>query len=122
MGHNQHQTPLILTGGVQAGPPNLESFLTGTGSPFDFVPNIIYESGQFLQTLLEESLKLFPAWECGFIVFDPIFMLLPAKKDPILEEKGYKRYAFMVLSSSRFKMVLALLTKVVALHVEISII
>ncbi len=33
-GYSQHQTPLISTGGVQSGPPNLRSLLAGTGSPF----------------------------------------------------------------------------------------
>ncbi len=55
-------------------------------------------------------------------MFDLVFVLLLTKKDPILKEADYKRYALMVLSYSYFKMILVLLTKVITLYVQVSIV
>ena len=55
-------------------------------------------------------------------MFGPVFVMLPIKKDSILEKGDGKSYALMALGSSRFKIVLLLLTKVVAFHVQVSIV
>lgn len=55
-------------------------------------------------------------------MFNPVFVSLSAKENPILEKKIYKRYVFIAFSSSYFKIVLALLAKVVIFYVQVSII
>lgn len=55
-------------------------------------------------------------------MFDPIFTLLPVKKNDILEKKSCKIYTFMTLGLSCVKMVLELLTEVVAFYVQVPIV
>lgn len=71
---------------------------------------------------MEKSLKFFSTWRCGSITFNPVLILLPTKKDFILEKKSYKKYVLMVFSFSYFEIVFALLIKVVIFHVQVSII
>ncbi len=100
----------------------LDFFQLILGVFFDFALDIIYKDNRFSRAFLGKSLKLFPTRRCGSIMFDLIFVLLPAKKDPIFEKGGCKRYALMAFCSSCLEIVFTLLTKVIALHVRISIV
>ena len=82
----------------------------------------MHKSSRFSQVFLEESLEFLPAWRHGSIPLNPVFVLLPAKKNPILEKKSCKRYALMALGPSCLKMVFALLTEVIAFYVQILIV
>ena len=54
--------------------------------------------------------------EGGTVVFNLDFLLLLAKVDPILEKKSYERDALVAYNNGYIKIVLALLTKVVAFY------
>lgn len=84
---------------------------------FDFAPNIVYKGSRFSQTSLKENFKLFLTWGYNSIIFDPIFMLLPVKKDSIFEKKSYKKYVHIIFYSNYFEMVFILLTKVIILYI-----
>lgn len=52
-------------------------------------------------------------------MFDPIFTLLLAKKDLILEKKKCNKYILILFSSSYFEIVLISLTKVLIFYMYI---
>lgn len=54
----------------------------------------------------------------GIIAFNLSFLMLPAKIDPISEERDRKKDAFRAHSLSRVKIILALLIKEVTLYVQ----
>ncbi len=90
--------------------------------PFNFALDIIHKDNRFSQAFSEENFEFFPVCGHGSIVFNPVLVLLPIKKDLILKEGGCKRYAFMIFSSSCFEMVFALLTEVVIFYMQVSIV
>lgn len=49
-------------------------------------------------------------------------MLLSIKIDPILKEKGHKRYAFMSYSTGCIEIILALLAEVIIFYMQILIV
>lgn len=55
-------------------------------------------------------------------MFNPSFILLLLIENAIFQKNCYKRYAFVALSPSSFKMVFVLLTKIIAFYVQIAII
>ena len=102
--------------------PVLYFFLLILGVPFNLTPDAIYKRGRFSETFSEKDLKFVPYEKVGLVPLSPHLMLLPAEFDPLSEERGCKRYTFVALSISRFEMVLALPAKVVAFHVQASIV
>ena len=92
--------------------PVLYFFLLILRIPFNLTSDAIYKYGRFPKTFLEKSLKFLPCEGVSSVPLSPSLMLLPAEIDPLLEEQGCKRYAFVALSISHFDMILALLAEV----------
>lgn len=87
----------------------------------DFIPDTIYKGSRFSQVFPKEDFKLLATWVHGVVVINFILILLPAEENLVFEERCYKRYSLMALGFCFVKIVLALLTKVIALHVRIFI-
>lgn len=80
--------------------------------------NTSYKKDRFFGTLLEKFLKFVPTKEDNDIVFHMSFVLLLAESDLFLKEQGRKEDVLIVCGSSHLKIVLALLTKEMALHMQ----
>ena len=64
----------------------------------------------------EESLEFVRNRGDGIVAFKLYFVLLLVEINPISEKRGCKRDAFVTCGSSRVKIILILLTKVIALY------
>ena len=72
--------------------------------------------------MVEECLELVPYdWDRAICVLF-LLVLLPVETDPVPEERCGKKNLSKPCSSSSSKVVLILLTKVVAVHVELSMV
>lgn len=89
---------------------------------FGFIPDVLYKQSGFPKTLFQKDPKFVSKRRNGPVAFDLSFMLLPTKTDLILKEQDYKRYMLITLDSNSFEKVLALLTEVIALHMQVFII
>ena len=88
--------------------------------PLDFSPVGIHKSLEVAQAPTEERLKLVPRdWDRNLCVMS-LLVLLPAEADPVPKEKRGKGNLGKSCSSGGSKVVLTLLTKVVAIHVGLS--
>lgn len=85
---------------------------------FDFYLDISYKWYKFSETLLEKGIQFVPSKGSGIIALNLGFILLLAEVDPILKKQGYKKDVLVACSTSRIKIVLVLLTKVVALYLQ----
>ena len=89
------------------------------GVPLGLSPIRVYKSLGVTQVPAEERLELGPCdWERSVCVMF-LLVLLPAEADPVPEEGRGKKNLDMPLSSGGSKVVLTLLTKVVAVHVRL---
>lgn len=95
-------------------------FLLILGVLFKLILDIVHKCSRFSKTLSEKGLKFVLSKGRGPVTFDSGFMLLSAKIDLISKKRICKRDAFVVFSSSGFKIVLALLTKGVTFHIQVS--
>lgn len=55
-------------------------------------------------------------------MFNQCFVLLPAIKDIIFQKDCHKKYAFLALTTSSFKIIFILLIKVVTFHIQLAVI
>lgn len=55
-------------------------------------------------------------------MFSPGLLLLPAIENAIFQEDFYEKYTFLTLDPDCFEIVIILLTKKIALHLQITII
>ena len=102
--------------------PILYFLLLVLGIPLDLGPDVSHERGGFSETLPEKGLEFVPSRGDGIVAFHLSFVLLPAEVNPISEERGRKRDAFVARGSGRVKMILTLLTKIIALHMRAPIV
>lgn len=84
---------------------------------FNLIPDIIYKHSRFFKTLLKKSFEFILNKKIGFVLFFLHFMLLLSRIDSILEEQGYKKYLFEVYTSSHFKIIFTLLTKILIFYI-----
>ena len=92
------------------------------GIPLNLSPDIGYKRGGFSKILLEKGFKFVPSKKGGLVTLNLCFVLLPMEVDPIPEQKSRKENALMICGTGHVEMILALSTKIVALHVQASII
>ena len=97
-------------------------FLLVLGVPLDFTLNVIDKQVGVAKAFPKKGDKFFPGFRVGLFLLNTKLVLLPAKVDPLTKERGCKRYAFMVFCSNSLKIVLELLTEVVAIYVQISVV
>ena len=97
-------------------------FLLVLGIPFDLGPDVSHKQGRFSKTLLKEGLEFVSSKENDIVVFNLRFVLLLAEVNPILEKQSRKGDAFVAYCSSRIEIILTLLTKVIALHMQAPIV
>lgn len=88
----------------------------------NFCPDIGYKRGRFSKTLIEKNLEFFPHKGGGLVALYLSFVLLSAKVDPIVEVWDYKKYILKACDIGRVKIVIALLTEIVTLHMRATII
>ena len=90
------------------------------GVPLDFSPVGIHKGLGVTHALTEECLELVPRdWDRDSYVMFPL-ILLPAETDPVLKERRSKGNLGRPCSFSGSKVVLTLLTEVVAVYVRLS--
>lgn len=89
---------------------------------FDFNPDASHKDNRFSKTLLEKNNKFVSVRKNGIIIFNLNLMLLSTEADLILEKQGHKKDALTAYSSGPVKIVLALLTKVIAFHIGATIV
>ena len=70
----------------------------------------------------EKGLEFVPSRGDGIVAFYLSFVLLPAEVNPISEEQGRKGDAFVARGSGRVEIILTLLTKIIALHMQAPIV
>ena len=88
--------------------------------PFELSPVGVHKGLGVTQALSKECLELVPHdRDRGFGVMS-LLVLLPAKADPVPQEKRGKKNPGRSRGSSGSKIVLTLLTEVVAVHVRLS--
>lgn len=102
--------------------PILFFLLLVLGVFFNLPPDAIYKRGRFSKTLLEKNLKFISSERNDPISFNLRLVLLPTKVDPISEEQGCERDAFVICGINRLEMILALLAEVTKFHMQVSII
>lgn len=87
------------------------------GIPLNLNLNAGYKQGGFFKTLLEKSFKFILNRRSNAITFNLSFLLLLAKIDLIAKKYNCKKNTFRACDTSRVEIILALLTKVVALYI-----
>lgn len=90
------------------------------GVLFNFIPDVVCKYSRFSKTFFEKNLKFVPSKGKSLVICNLSLMLLLAKVNPILEEKGCKRDAFMTLDSSDFEIVLVLPTEIIIFYIEVA--
>lgn len=68
------------------------------------------------KTLLEKGFEFISSKEDSTLVLNLGLLLLLVEFDPILKEQGCKKDTLVANSASRVKIILALLTKIVAVY------
>ena len=84
--------------------------------------DVSYKRGGFSKTLLEKSLEFIPSEKSGLVALNLGLMLLLAKINPVSEERSRKENTLGSRSTGRVEIVLALLTEIIALYMQVSII
>ena len=92
------------------------------GIPLNLCLNIGYKQGGFSKTLPKRGLKFVSNRGDGTIVFNLSLVLFPADVDSIMEKQRRKRDKLVACDIGRVKIILVLLTKVVALYMQTPII
>lgn len=87
------------------------------GIPLVLSSDASYEGSGFSKALLEKSLEFVPSRKDGTVTFNLGLVLLPVEVNPIPKKQGYKGYALRAHDTWRVKIILALLTKIIALYV-----
>ena len=90
------------------------------GVPLDLFPVGIHKGLGVTQALTEERIKLVPHDRNGSLCVMSPFVLLPAEADPVLKERHSKGNLARPRSSGGSKVVLTLLTDVVAVYAGLS--
>lgn len=88
----------------------------------DFSLDAGQKSSRFSRTLPKKGLEFVLSGRNGTIAFNLSFMLLQAEIDLISKNQGCKKDALRACGISRVKIVLRLLTKIVALYIQAFII
>lgn len=85
------------------------------GISFNLTLDNVHRHSRFSKAFSEKNFKYVPSENSGPIMFNWGFILLRAKVDPIPEERGYKKDAFLTFDFCGFEILLAfMLTEVVA--------
>ena len=87
------------------------------GVPLDLSPVCVHKGLGVTQALAEERLELFPRDRNRSVCVMSPLVLLPAEADPVPQERRGKGNPGRSRGSSGSKVVLTLLTEVVAVHV-----
>lgn len=88
----------------------------------NFGTNANYKQDKFSKTLLEKSLEFFLSKKNGIVTFNLNFILLPTEVNFVSKKQSHKKKALIICDIGRVKIVFALLTEVMALHMQASII
>lgn len=83
---------------------------------FNLYPDVSYKQYRFFKTLLEKGFKFVPSKGGGIVALNLGLVLLLAKVNLIPKEQGRKGDVLEAYNTSRVKIVLALLTEVIALY------
>ena len=97
-------------------------FFLVLGISLNFGPDVGYKRGRFPKTLLEKGLEFDLSEKGGPVALNLDLMLLLAEVDLVPKKRGRKGSTLGPYSIGRIEMVLVLSTKIVALHMQVSII
>ena len=92
------------------------------GIPLNLESDVGHKQEGFSEALSEKGFELIPSEKGGLVALNLGLVLLLADVDLIPKKRGYKGDALVAFGTDCIKMILALLTKVVALHVQALII
>lgn len=89
---------------------------------FNLILDDFYKRGRFVKTLIEKSSEYILFKVNNLILLNLSLILLLAEINPIIKKQSWKKNVLMAFITSCIKMVLALLTKIVALYIQVFII
>lgn len=104
------------------GNPVLYFFLLILRVLFNLTPDIVYKCSGLPKALSKKGLKLVPCKRGNPVSFDLSLILLLTEIDPFSKEQGCKKYAFVALRTNCLEIVLALVTEIIAFHMQVFII
>ena len=104
------------------GDPILYFLILVLGVLLNLGSDIGYKRGGFSETLSEKSLEFILSKGGGHVALNLGLVLLLAKVDPGVEERGRKGNTLRPRNTGHVEMVLTLLTEVVVLHVGTTIV
>lgn len=87
------------------------------GILFNLSLNAGHKQDRFPKTLSEKSLKYILSRGGSIVAFDLNLVLLLVEIDFVIEEQSRKGNVFRIYGTSHIKMILALLTEVIALYI-----
>ena len=90
--------------------------------PLDLGPDASYEQSRFFETWPEKDFKFVPSRKDSIVTFNLSFVLLQAEINPVLEERGCKRDAFMAHGSGCVEMILILSKEIIAFYMQAPIV
>lgn len=90
------------------------------GVLFNFTLDIIHKHSKFSKALSKKDFEFVPIGDSGLVTFNLSLILLPTEVNLIPKEKNYKKDVFVAFSPSSFKIIFALLTKVIAFEIQVS--
>lgn len=107
---------------LQIKSPILNLFLFVLGISFNLSLDASYKGGEFSKVLLKKNLKFLPNRRDGTIIFNLSLLVLLIKVDYIPKNQSCKGYTLGKHGIGHVKIVFALLTKIIAIHIRAIII
>ena len=107
---------------MQVKDPILYFFLLVFSISLNLSPDVSHKQGGFSKTLPKEAFEFDSNRRNGIVAFNLRFVLLLAEVNPISEKQGCKKDTFIVCGSGYVKIILTLLTEIIALHMQVFIV
>lgn len=83
---------------------------------FDFIPNVIYKWNRFFKILLKKNFEFVLYKKNNLVLLNLSLMLLLTEVDPISENPGHEKNAFIICGTNCVEIILILLTKIVIFY------
>lgn len=89
---------------------------------FDFISDTIYKCNKFLKTLSKKGFEFFLYNKNNLILLYLSFILLLIEINSITKKQYYKKDIFIASCNDCIKIIFILLTKIIILYIQISVI
>ena len=88
----------------------------------NLIPDYIYKGSRLSKAIVEEKFEVIPYNKPNGYAFNFLFILMPTIQGLIFHKDGYKRDPILAVSFSDCKIIFPILTKVIILHMELTLI